>query len=118
MIGVCHSRTMISSGHYASTHGGLVIYLHEKWSYRIKNYETESQIWENQIIEICDPTYSNSQGIIIGNIYRPPYNSREFNALLFKYHSKRYNTYMCGDYNIDLLKVNKVQLYDMYFNDI
>ena len=22
----------ISSGHYASTHGGLVIYLHEKWS--------------------------------------------------------------------------------------
>ena len=50
---------MISSGHYASTHGGLVIYLHEKWSYRIKNYETESQIWENQIIEICDPTYSN-----------------------------------------------------------
>ena len=47
---------MISSGHYASTHGGLVIYLHEKWSYRIKNYETDSQIWENQIIEICDPT--------------------------------------------------------------
>ena len=55
---------MISSGRYASTHGGLVIYLHEKWSYRIKNYETESQIWDNQIIEICDPTYSNSQGII------------------------------------------------------
>ena len=39
---------MISSGHCVSTHGGLVIYLHEKWSYRIKNYETESQIWENQ----------------------------------------------------------------------
>ena len=117
---------MISSGHYASTHGGLVIYLYEKWSYRIKNYETESQIWENQKIEICDPTYTNSQGIIIGNIYRPPYNSRdnyatftrEFNALLLEYHSKRYNTNMCGDYNIDLLKVNKVHSYDMYFNDI
>ena len=25
---------------------------------------------------------------------------------------------MCGDYNIDLLKVNKVHSYDMYFNDI
>ena len=117
---------MISSGHYASTHGGLVIYLHEKWSYRIKNYETKSQIWENQIIEICDPTYSNSQGIIIGNICLPPYNSRdnyatftrEFNALLLEYHSKRYNTYMCADYNIDLLKVNKVHSYVMYFNNI
>ena len=97
---------MISSGHYAATHGGLVIYLHEKWSYRIKNYETESQIWENQIIETCDPTYSHSQGInciIIGNIYRSPYNlrdnyatfTREFNALLLEYHSKRYITHIC-----------------------
>ena len=65
-------------------------------------------------------------GRIIGNIYRPPYISRdnyatltrEFNALLLEYHSKRYNTYMCGDYNIDLLKVNKVHSYDMYFNDV
>ena len=63
---------------------------------------------------------------MIGNIYRPPYNSRdnyatftrEFNALLLEYHSKRYNTYMCGDYNIDLLKVNKVHSYDMYFKYI
>ena len=44
--------------------------------------------------------------------------TREFNALLLEYHSKRHNTYMCGDYNIDLLKVNKVHSYDMYFNDI
>ena len=117
---------MISSGHYASTHDGLVIYLHEKWSYRIKNYQTESQIWENQIIEICDLTYSNSQGIIIENIYRPPYNSRnnyatftgEFNDLLLEYYSKIYNTNMCGDYNINLLKVNKIYSYNMYFNYI
>ena len=101
---------MISSGHYAFAHDGLVIYLREKWNYRIKNHETESKIWKNQIIEICGPTYSNSQGIIIGDIYRPPYNSRdnyatftrEFNALLLEYHSKRYNTYICCDYNIDL----------------
>ena len=97
---------MISIGHYASTHGGLVIYLYEKWSYRSNNCETECQIWENQIIEICDPTYSNSEGIIIGNIYRPPYNSvdnyatftRQFTDMLLEYHSKRYNTYMSDDY--------------------
>ena len=38
---------IISTGHYASNHGGLVIYVHvsEKWSYKVKNSQTESQIW-------------------------------------------------------------------------
>ena len=27
---------MISTGHYASNHGGLVIYVSEKWSYKVK----------------------------------------------------------------------------------
>ena len=45
-----------STEHYASNHGDLVIYLSEKWKYKVKNSLTESQIWGKQIIEINDPS--------------------------------------------------------------
>ena len=94
---------MISTGHYATNHGGFVIYVSEKWSYKVINSQTESQIWEKQIIEINDPSNVKKRAIIIGNIYRPPYNSRdnyarfllEFNALLQKCHSTSQKTYLC-----------------------
>ena len=63
---------MISTGHYASNHGGLVIYLNKKWEYKLIADVTESKLWEKQIIEIFDPNKNQRQKIIIGNIYRPP----------------------------------------------
>ena len=30
----------------------------------------------------------------------------------------RLNTYMCGDYNVDLLKINSVQFNESYFDSI
>ena len=38
---------MISTGHYASNHGGLVIYLNKKWEYKLIADVTESKLWEN-----------------------------------------------------------------------
>ena len=117
---------LISTGHYASNHGGLVIYLNDSWSYKLKSCQTDSQIWEKQIIEICNPNDLRKKAIIIGNVYRPPYNSRdsyttfslEFNAMLLEYQSTSQKTYMCGDYNIDLLKVNDLKFNEEYFHDI
>ena len=65
----------ISTGHYASNHGGLVIYLHNKWDY-VKTYTTVSKLWERQIIEVYDPTNTFKRNIINSNIYRPSYNTR------------------------------------------
>ena len=42
---------MISNGHYASNHGGLVIYLHNKWDYVLKACNTVSNLWKRQIVE-------------------------------------------------------------------
>ena len=117
---------MINTGRCASNHGGLLIYLNKRWTYKIRNCVTDSQIWEKQIIEIFHPNTFGRRGIMIGNIYRPPYNTRdnydtfskEFNAMLQEYHSNSQNTYICGDFNIDLLKVNEVQFNADYFNDI
>ena len=117
---------MISTGHYASNHGGLVIYLHNKWDYVLKTCNTVSKLWERQIIEVYDPTNTFKRNIIIGNIYRPPYNSRYqtdtflegFNYNLSEFHFNRQNTYFCGDYNIDLLKVKRFHLNEEYFDSI
>ena len=75
---------------YASNHGDLVIYLNDSWNYKLKSCQTDSQIWEKQIIEIFNPNNLTKKDIIIGNVYRPPYNSKdsyttfslEFNAVL------------------------------------
>ena len=117
---------LISTPHYASSHGGLAIYLSEKWNYNIKTDDTVSKLWERQIIEICDPNKKLKRKIAIGNIYRPPHNSRdnlanflsEFSATLIEYNTRGHNTYMCGDYNVDLLKINSVQFNENYFDSI
>ena len=63
----------------------------------------------------------------IGNIiYRPPYNLQdntdtfmaEFSTTLLQYHVNSSSTYFCGDYNIDLLKIPRVQMYEDYFDNI
>ena len=85
-----------------------------------------SKLWERQIIEVYDPTNTFKHNIIIGNIYRPPYNSRyqtdtfleEFKSTLSEFHFNRHNTYFCGDYNIDLLKVKRFQFNEEYFDSI
>ena len=117
---------MISTGHYASNHGGPVIYLNKKWEYKLITDDTDSKLWERQIIEIFNPIKTQRQKIVIGNIYIPPYNLRdslntfmgEFNATLLENHANSQNTYMCGEYNVDLLKVTDRQFNDDYFNHI
>ena len=84
---------MISTGHYASNHDGLVIYLNDSWNYKLESCQTDSQMWEKQIFEMCNSNDLRKKAIIIGNVYRPPYNSRdsyttfslEFNVMLLEY---------------------------------
>ena len=90
---------LISTPHYASSHGGLVIYLSEKWDYTIKTDDTVSKLWERQIIEISDLNKKVKRKIVIGNIYRPPHNSRDnltvkaLTNLHFSPHFTKHKTY-------------------------
>ena len=91
-----HDKYRINTGRCASDHGGLLIYLNKMWTYEIRNCV------EKQIIEIFYPNTFGRRGILIGNIYRPPYNTRdnydtfsiEFNAMLQEYHSNSQKTYL------------------------
>ena len=118
---------MINTARCASNHGGLLIYLNEMWTYKIRKCLTDSQIWEKQIIKISNLNTTGRRGIIIGDIYRPPYNTRDYidtfsveiNVVLHEYHlNSPQKTYICGDFNIDLIKVNEVQFNADCFNSI
>ena len=117
---------IISTGRYAFSHGGLVIYLSDIWNYEDKTCYTDSQIWERQIIEISNPSTSARNKITIENTYRPLYNLQanintfmtEFNSTILQYHSNSRNAYLCGDYNIDLLKMTSIQMHKDYFDNM
>ena len=60
----------ISSGKTCSSKGGLIIYLHELYDFKLKNYIPRSTVWESQIIEINSCQLRRK--ITLCNIYRPP----------------------------------------------
>ena len=117
---------LISTGHHASTKGGLAIYLHDNWAYKIIDTNENSELWERQIIEIFDPNDTTKSHIILGNVYRPPRNSRleldtfleEFNDTLHGNQTINRNAYIAGDFNINLLSVHDIPFNSEYFDSI
>ena len=117
---------LISSGHHASTKGGIAIYLHDNWSYKLINTNQESDLWEMQLIEIFNPNDITCSHIMLGNVYRPPRNIRleldtfleEFNVALNEYRPVSSSIYIAGDFNINLLSVNDNPFNSEYFDNI
>ena len=42
----------------------------------------------------------------------------EFNSTLLEHHTNSQKIYMCGDYNVDLLKLNSIPFNETYFDNI
>ena len=72
--------TLILQGKTCCQHGGLVIYLNNKFNFKKRTLDEESQIYEKQFLEITrkNCTYK----LILGNIYRPTCDLND-NYLLF-----------------------------------
>ena len=101
------------------------MYLNQRWDYNLKTCDTVSKFWERQIVEIIDPNVKLRKKFIVANIYRPSNISREsfnvfmeeFNDTLVEFYANNQNTYLCGDYNIDLLKINSMPTNEAYFDN-
>ena len=82
----------ISKGKSSSKHGGLIIYLHEKYDYSISLQPEISDLWEGLFTKVRNPV--TNKNIEIGNVYRPPKENNnnetitkfieEFNTILDK----------------------------------
>ena len=64
---------LIHQGSKCTKHGGLIIYLNESYSYKMRNLYTSSNIWEGMFIDINGGNLCRT--FTIGNIYRPPHDN-------------------------------------------
>ena len=66
-----HGYRLIHQGSRSNRHGGLIIYLHEKYCYEVRNIYNNSDIWECLFIDVTG--HNLRKRLTIGNIYRPPH---------------------------------------------
>ena len=119
-----HGYNLISQGKMCSSHGGLAIYISEKFNFSTIDLTINSLIWEGQFIEIAN-TESN-KSLIIGNVYRPPSNintlyqdfTNAFIPILEYLQRANCETIITGDVNIDLLKNYNNATLGNYFNSV
>ena len=106
---------LITQNRYASAHGGLASYIHKNWAYTIRTYEIKSQYWEEMFITLTDPVETKQTKLSIGHFYRPPHAQVSqltsfidyFSTTIAQFHASNETTYVCGDYNINLLLINE-----------
>ena len=90
------------------TGGGVGLFISNDIVYKLRPdlIIFDSQIMESIFVEIIRPKQSN---IIVGNIYRPPNSNLQMfidntNRIMAKITTEQKDSYLMGDFNIDLLK--------------
>ena len=86
-----------------------------KWSYTVKLCENKSLYREEMFVTLADPLVSNPYKNCIENLYRPPHTQvthlisciNYFNTTISQFEARNETPYVCGDYNINLLLINK-----------
>ena len=97
----------------ASSHGGLITYVDNSFEVTGIKKIDNSAVWEGLFIELKHDSLKNK--FIIGNIYKPPKdnnNANNINAFTMEIEpvvqersSTNAEVFICGDYNINLLKL-------------
>ena len=105
--------------------GGLIIYLHKRFNYIVKDVCPTSDIWEGLFVDIFES--QNNKHNILGNIYKPPKDntnvniktfSEEISSVIQMLSRTKASTLITGDFNIDLLKVNERIAFGDFFDSI
>jgi hypothetical protein len=105
-----------------STHGGLVIYIHNTFTFDIRNLYSPSKIWEGLFVDIFHESVENK--LTVCNIYRPPRSRNdeiqlfldEFMPVVDVLRQGSNNVSICGDFNIDLLQVDQRNKFSDYLD--
>ena len=107
-----------------STHGGVVTYVDNTYDVTVRAQVNNSDIWDGLFIEISHENLKNK--IIVGNIYKTPKdNNNSVNVKGFVSQIEPILSYLgdtnsevliCGDYNINLLKVNSEPHFSYFFD--
>ena len=99
--------------------GGCALYVNKLYnSFERVDLKAQEKDFESTWVEIKN---SNSKNIIIGCIYRHPRQDvttflNHLDSILCKISRENKEIYLCGDFNIDLLKVDSVNVNLQFFN--
>ena len=105
------------------------MYIHDDFDYKELNSElpitSTSTIFESLFLEVWQKRFAK-QKYIIGNVYRlPSYISddvisfiKQYSDLLNIIRARSKFVYVCGDYNIDLLKINSNNEYCSFYENV
>ena len=113
---------IVSLGSVCSSHSGLAIYLHEQFSYTVRNLYSPSRLWEGLFLDVKHDSFTKQ--LTLCNIYRAP---RDTNAELSDFlnditpiiellSNESSNVIYAGDINIDLLQFKQREKYCEYFD--
>ena len=120
--------TMVYDDSRLSKHGGLITYIHDSFSFKRLSdfvYNQSSTVYESMFLKIHNKT-SEFTKYIIGNIYRRPWSIlaeldqsiEEFTIVVHNLQEKSSKSYLCGDYNINLLRIDSSQHYSRFFENM
>ena len=110
-----------------SNHGGLIIYVDNKYEVDRLDIKNDSSLWEKLFVSIKGT--GHNKDVIVGNIYKPPkdnYNIENINTFtieienviheLDRRNSEILIAHVAGDYNIDLLNFEVRQAFSDFFD--
>ena len=103
-----------------SSYTGLIIYVRSEYQVKQLNLRNSSVLWESLFLEV---TLADGKKIIIGDIYRAPREEVniittfivELSHILTLLNRMKLPVYLCGDYNINLLKMHEKNSYEEFF---
>ena len=112
---------LVTQGTKCSSHAGLAIYVKKHLNFTILPMYDSSDVWEGLFIELKNNFHKS---VVIGNIYRPPRDIninyqrfiRELTPILSAFEKRNAEVILAGDFNIDLLQVNRKSIFSEFFD--
>ena len=118
--------TMVHQTKRCCGHGGLITYIHNKFKYTlVDTIKQRATGWEYQCIELSHHE-PHSQKYLLCNVYRKlgeildDFNLflEEFGSFIRLVKNINRSSYICGDYNIDLLKIKTNKHFNEFFDNL
>ena len=115
---------IIHQGSKCTKHDGLIIYLSEMYSFKLRNLCNDSDIWEGLFIDVMG--HNLRKPLTICNIYRPPHDNNnndnisnflsELSPVLDILQKENSYAAIVGDFNINLLQINEREKFEDFFD--
>ena len=107
------------------SHCGLITYVHDSFKSEKVNIDQITTGWEHLTVEVSHNT-QNAKKYIISNMYRPPERYvieldlfiSEFSQFIDTIRGLKRSSFICGDFNINLLDINSNDHVNEYFESI